>query len=100
MGNHNLRRSARTWAKIKFQDGNFKLKGGLLIFDSFVLVGRNNHAVEPELSCVLKMIKSISLPRLTDRALLDRLEKIVALVVHEDEGGEILHCDFPDSFHS
>ena len=35
-----------------------------------------------------------------DRAGIELFEKIIALVVHEDEGGEILDGDFPDGFHA
>ena len=35
-----------------------------------------------------------------DRAGAELLEEVVAFVVHEDEGGEILDGDFPDGFHS
>lgn len=31
---------------------------------------------------------------------LDLLEEVVTLVVYEDERREILHLDFPDSFHA
>ena len=30
----------------------------------------------------------------------DRLEEVVALVVHEDEGREVFHFDLPDGFHA
>ena len=33
-------------------------------------------------------------------ALVDFLEKIVAFVIDEDEGGEIFHRDFPYGFHA
>ena len=31
---------------------------------------------------------------------LDLLEEVVALVVHENEGGEVFHLDFPNGFHA
>ena len=31
---------------------------------------------------------------------LELLEEVVALVVYEDEGGEVFHGDFPDGFHA
>ena len=35
-----------------------------------------------------------------DRTLIDLLEEVVAFVIDEDEGGEILDGDFPDGFHA
>lgn len=40
------------------------------------------------------------LASVADRAVVERGEKVVALVVHEDEGGEIFDRDFPDGFHA
>ena len=37
---------------------------------------------------------------LAGRARLDLLEEVVAFVVHEDEGREVLHFDFPYGFHA
>lgn len=34
------------------------------------------------------------------RALIGVLEEVVALVVHQDEGGEVLHGDLPYGFHA
>lgn len=31
---------------------------------------------------------------------LELLKEVVALVVYEDEGGEVHHFDFPDGFHA
>ena len=31
---------------------------------------------------------------------LELLEEVVALVIHEDEGGEVLNGNLPDSFHA
>ena len=37
---------------------------------------------------------------LTHRAVVDLLEEVVALVVHEDEGREVFDLDLPDGFHA
>lgn len=31
---------------------------------------------------------------------LELLEEVIALVIHEDEGGEVLYSDLPDSLHA
>jgi hypothetical protein len=35
-----------------------------------------------------------------DGALVDFLEKVVAFIVDQDEGREVVHRDFPNGFHS
>ena len=37
---------------------------------------------------------------MTGAAGLDLLEEVVALVVDEDESGEVFHLNLPDSFHA
>ena len=37
---------------------------------------------------------------LTNRALVDLLEKVITLIVNKDECGEVLNLDFPDGFHA
>src|SRR4051812_17225474 len=47
-----------------------------------------------------RMAAIIGQSSLTDRTVVDLLEEIVALVIDEDEGGEILDGDFPDGSHA
>jgi hypothetical protein len=39
-------------------------------------------------------------PVSADRAIVQHLEEVVALIVDQDEGGEVFHLDFPDCFHA
>ena len=41
-----------------------------------------------------------SLSYLTNRALVDLLEKVVTLIVNQNEGGEVLNLYFPHGFHT
>ena len=50
---------------------------------------------EPALAC--RAARRLSL---AGRARLDLLEEVVALVVHEDEGGEVGHFNLPHGFHA
>lgn len=42
----------------------------------------------------------VAVSYLTNRALVDLLEKVITLVVNKDECGEVLNLDFPDGFHA
>lgn len=77
------------------------LGGAAVVFENG-LYGR--HSVTANLTCGLEYDNSKEIAGgfspSTDRTLIDRLEEIVALVIHKDEGGEILHGDFPNRFHA
>ena len=42
----------------------------------------------------------VAVSYLTNRALVDLLEKIITLIVNKDKCGEVLNLNFPDGFHA